>query len=292
MQLTNIKSFIKSLEITVPDDKEFLKLSKLTPMYSDNVEAHGINYERGILLYALIAKYKPQNVLEIGTAKGYSTLCMAWAMHDHNIPGTIYTIDPALNTKFEINIDNKIDTLTTPKLWEQVAPSEWISKIKPLAGYSGEIMNKHKFPKIDFAYIDGHHVYEAVEHDFYAFLKISSDNFRILFDDYALSDGVTNFIDNDVSKNFDGVLIKTDTENTYKELGLDLNSKFDVYHAMCWFQSNSLKKPLQHVYPIYKINNVINRYRKFEKRWIFRQKINQKIPMLKNIKFSRYFNRS
>ena len=62
MQITDIGSFIKSLEITVPDDKEFLKLSKSTPMNSENVESHSINYERGILLYALIAKYKPQNV--------------------------------------------------------------------------------------------------------------------------------------------------------------------------------------------------------------------------------------
>ncbi len=71
MQTTDIRYFIKSLEITVPDDKEFLKLSKSTPMYPENEELHSINYERGILLYALIAKYKPQNVLEIGTAKGY-----------------------------------------------------------------------------------------------------------------------------------------------------------------------------------------------------------------------------
>jgi hypothetical protein len=290
MRLSNIKSFIKSLEITVPDDKEFLKLSELTPMYSDNVEAHRINYERGILLYALIAKYKPQNVLEIGTAKGYSTLCMAWAMHDYDIPGTIYAIDPALDTKFEIKINDEIDILTTPQLWKKIAPSEWISKIKPMVGYSGEIMHKHKFPQIDFAYIDGHHVYKAVEHDFYAFLKISSEDFRILFDDYALSDGVTNFIDNDVSKNFDGLLIKTDTEHSFKELNFDLNSKFNVYHAMCWFESNSLKKPLQQVYPIHEINNILKKYRKFEKRWIFRQKINQKIPMLKNIKFSKFFH--
>ena len=42
---------------------------------------------------------------------------------------------------------------------------------------------------------------------------------------------------------------------------------------------------------IYKINDVINRYRKFERRWVFRQKINQKIPMLKKIKFSKYFHK-
>ena len=290
MQITDIRSFIKSLEIAVPDDEKFLRLSKSTPMYPENEELHSINYERGILLYALIAKYKPRNVLEIGTAKGYSTLCMAWAMHDHNIPGIIYTIDPALDTKFEIKIDDEINVLTTTSLWKKIAPYEWISKIKPYAGHSGEIMDKHQFPKIDFAYIDGHHVYEAVEHDFYAFLNISSNDFCILFDDYALSDGVTKLIDNDVSENFDGVLIKTNTEHPYKELGFDLNSKFGVYHAMCWFQQDSLKKPLQQAYPIHKINDVLKKYRKFEKRWILRQKINQKIPMLKNIRFSKYFH--
>ena len=290
MQITDIRSFIKSLEIIVPDDKEFLRLSKLTPMYPENKELNIINYERGILLYSLIAKYKPQNVLEIGTAKGYSTLCMAWAMHDYNIPGTIHTIDPTLDTKFEIKIDDEINVLTTTQLWNKIASDKWLSKIKPYAGYSGEIMDKHQFPKIDFAYIDGHHVYEAVEHDFYAFLNTSSNDFRILFDDYALSDGVTKLIDNDVSENFDGVLIKTNTEHPYKELGLDLNSKFGVYHAMCWFQQDSLKKSLQQAYPVHKINNVLKKYRKFEKRWILRQKINQKIPMLKNIRFSKYFH--
>ena len=290
MQITDIRSFIKSLEITIPDDKEFLRLSKLTPMYPENKELYIINYERGILLYSLIAKYKPQNVLEIGTAKGYSTLCMAWAMHDHNIPGIIHTIDPTLDTKFEIKIDDEINILTTPQLWNKIASDKWLSKIKPYAGYSGEIMDKHQFPKIDFAYIDGHHVFEAVEHDFYAFLNISSNNFRILFDDYALSDGVTKLIDDDVSKNFDGVLIETNLKQQYEELGLENNSKSDLFHAMCWFQQDSLKKPLQQAYPNHKINHILTKYRRFEKRWMLRQKINEKFPIFKNIKFSKYFH--
>lgn len=290
MKITDIGSFIKSLGIAVPDDKEFLRLSKLTPMYPENKELHIINYERGILLYSLIAKYKPRNVLEIGTAKGYSTLCMAWAMHDHNIPGTIYTIDPTLDTKFEIKIDDEINILSTSQLWNKVASDKWLSKIKPLSGYSGAIMDKYKFPKIDFAYIDGHHVFEAVEHDFYAFLNISSNNFRILFDDYALSDGVTKLVDDDVSKNFDGVLIKTNLKQQYAELGLENHSKSDLFHAMCWFEQDSLKKPLQQAYPTHKINYILKKYRKFEKRWVLRQKINQKFPIFKNIKFSKYFH--
>ena len=253
MEIIDIRSFIKSLEITVPDDKEFLRLSKSTPMYPENEELGSINYERGILLYALIAKYKPQNVLEIGTAKGYSTLCMAWAMHDYNILGNIYTIDPTLDTKFEIKINDEINVLTTTQLWKKIAPYEWISKIKTLVGYSGEIMSKYNFPKMNFAYIDGHHVYEAVEHDFYAFLDICSNDFRILFDDYALSDGVTKLIDNNVSKNFDGVLIKTNNKEDFRNAGVVMNSKFSVYHAMCLFQQDSLKKSFQQIYPVYEL---------------------------------------
>ena len=120
------------------------------------------------------------------------------------------------------------------------------------------LMEKYKFPKIDFSYIDGHHVFEAVEHDFYASLNISSDDFHILFDDYAFSDGVTKLIDDDVSKNFDGVLIKTNLKEQYEELGLENNSKSVLFHAMCWFEQDFRKKPLRRVYQEDKINNILN----------------------------------
>ncbi|WP_268544243.1 O-methyltransferase [Candidatus Nitrosotenuis cloacae] len=291
METTDIRSFIKSLGVAVPDDEEFLKLSKLTPMYPENKELYIINYERGMLLYSIVAKYKPLNILEIGTAKGYSALCMAWAMDDYDIPGTIHTIDPTLDTKFEIVIDGKVNILSAPQLWDKIASDRWLSKIKPFSGYSGEVVDKFKFPKIDFAYIDGHHVFEAVEHDFYAFLDIASDNFRVLFDDYALSDGVTKLIDDNVSKNFDGVLIKTNLKQQYEQLGLENSSKHNLFHAMCWFEQASLKKPLHQVYPKDKIDHVLKKYRRFEKRWMLRQKINQKFPALRNIRFSKYFHK-
>ena len=288
MEITDIRSFIKFLGVTVPDDKEFLILSKSTPIYPENEQLHSNNYERGILLYALIAKYKPQNVLEIGTAKGYSTLCMAWAMHDHNIPGTIYTIDPTLNTKFEIKIDDEINILTTPQLWSKIASTDWLKHIEPLTGYSGEIMSKYKFPKIDFAYIDGHHVFRAVEHDFYAFLNVSSNDFHILFDDYGISDGVTKLIDDDISKNFTCVVIKTNLKQQYQELDLK-TIKSDLFPTLVLVSTNFLKNHYNKLYPTHKINDVLKKYRKFEKRWRLRQKINQKLPMLKNISFSKYF---
>ena len=90
----NIQKFIESLNINLPQKEKFLQLSKITPVNPKHVQGGIVNYERGMLLYALITKYKPKTVLEIGTAEGYSTLCMAWAMTDNKIDGKIFTIDP------------------------------------------------------------------------------------------------------------------------------------------------------------------------------------------------------
>ena len=86
-----IDQFINSLNVQIPSNEKFLQLAyifPISPSYSKTIAKSKypiINYERGILLYSLIAKYRPKNVLEIGTAEGYSALCMAWAMTDYNI---------------------------------------------------------------------------------------------------------------------------------------------------------------------------------------------------------------
>lgn len=64
---------------------------------------------------------------------------------------------------------------------ERIAEPAGLSKIESLSGYAGKVMEKTKLAKINMAYIDGAHFYDAVKHDFYAFLKVASENFCILF---------------------------------------------------------------------------------------------------------------
>ena len=58
-----------------------------------------VSYAHGRLLYSCIRKYckdhsiKQINILETGTARGFSSLCMAKALEDHNISGKIITLD-------------------------------------------------------------------------------------------------------------------------------------------------------------------------------------------------------
>lgn len=287
MKKTNFKRIIDSLGVKLPDLDKFNLLGDMTSLW---VDEHGgfipLNYERGPLLYALIAKYRPETVLEFGTAKGYSTLSMAWAMEDFDIPGTIYTVDiipTSKKQKVPINRGNKpeLSFMSVDEIWDEIAPSSWIQKIKPLTGFSADIMRKTELPKIDFAYIDGAHFYEGVQHDFFAFLEKANDRFGVLFDDYIEREqyGVKRFIDDDISKYFDVTLIDTDAQRYFtRYTGSD--------YGMCWIDSDSIKKPIKEICNENNVKIILDKYYRFEKRLAMRYKINQKIPFMSGIKFN------
>ena len=286
-----IEQFIDSLDVKTPPKEKFLELTHIFPISPQlNFLKQIPNYERGILLYSLIAKYKPKNVLEIGTAEGYSTLCMAWAMTDYNINGKIFTIDPKpfdvpveRNVTWEDNPKHDTVMLSRRELWNKFADKEWIKKIEVLTGFSGEVLQKNtKLPKMDMGFIDGSHVYEAVVHDFYAFLEVASESFYLLLDDYVPNenDGVTKTIDEEVAPNFDIALIQTNAKEQRKESG---ESQDELY--ICWLDSESLKKPLREIYPKSKSEQIINKYLKREKRWRLRKNLNTKIPLLGRFRF-------
>ena len=288
-----IDQFIDSLYVKTPPKEKFLELTHIFPISPQLNFAKQIpNYERGILLYSLIAKYKPKNVLEIGTAEGYSTLCMAWAMTDYNINGKIFTIDPKpfdvpveRNVTWEDNPKHDTVMLSRRELWNKFANKEWIEKIEVLTGFSGEVLQKNtKLPKMDMGFIDGSHAYTVVVHDFYAFLEVASENFHLLFDDYVPNenDGVTKAIDEEVAPNFDITLIQTNAKEQRKESG---ESPDEL--CICWLDNESLKKPLREIYPKSKSEQIINKYLKWEKRWKLRKNLNSKIPLLNRFKFSR-----
>ena len=283
-----IEELIDSLDVKIPAKEKFLELSKIFVI--NPIKDVNPNFERGILLYSLISKYRPKNVLEIGTAEGFSALCMAWAMTDCKINGKIFTIDPKpfdlpkkrINT-WDENGKNEFVSLSTKELWTKFAKKEWLEKIEILTGYSGEILHKlsKQLPNMDMGYIDGHHAYTAVRHDFHAFLKNSSENFILLFDDYHTQD-VSKLIDDEIKPNFDTTIIST---NAHKQRKIPSNSENDI--RMCFIQSNSIRQPFEQIFPKNKSEQIINEYVKWEKRWKLRNSINQKLPFLKKIKFSR-----
>ena len=287
-----IDEFIDSLNVQIPSKEKFLQLTRIFPI-NQKTKIKITNYERGILLYSLIAKYKPKNVLEIGTAEGYSALCMAWAMTDYDINGRIFTIDPKpfdVPIKREITLEenpkHESIMLSTKELWNKFANKEWIKKIEVLTGFSGEILQKKtkEFPKMDMGFIDGHHTYEAVIHDFYAFLQTASENFSLLFDDYSyhVDVNVSKAINEEIVPNFDVTQIITNAKQQRKEANRPARTH---ELGMCWIESRSLKKPLREIFPKSKSAQIINDYLKWEKRWKLRKNLNSKIPLLGRFRF-------
>lgn len=93
------------------------------------VKANPPNWQHGRVIYALTrnwldANYKRELVpffLDIGTAKGFSALCFAWALYDHQINGKVLSVDvldPA--AKVERNTVAEVDGFKT--LYEIVQP--------------------------------------------------------------------------------------------------------------------------------------------------------------------------
>lgn len=284
-----LEDYLKKLNIDLPSSDEFNKLvDNLSYFQADTTnEILNLNYERGILLYCLIKKFGPKNILEFGTAKGFGTLMIAWGLNDINTDGEIFTIDL-------VNHDEKIThcykqsgkilskITTRNELWGIVPPT-WLKKIKILSGYSSEIISKNKLPKIQFFYIDGAHFYDGVKHDFLSSLLLSDSKSYFLFDDYVerAEYGVKDLIDNEISPYFDVHLIKTDKSNYLINKGITKKE-----YGMCFCEIE--RDVMINAFGIKKIEEFITKYRIWEKRYKLRNKINQKIPFLKKIRFSEF----
>jgi hypothetical protein len=265
MKTIDIKAKVEALRVNLPPVDHFWRLGDLTALRRDNDgRFYRANYERGILLYALVARYRPTTVLEFGTGRGYGCLCMAWAMQAHDIPGRIYTVDlTPPGEPFAWAIDwgkgPVVECLSRDRVWPQAAPREWLDRIEILTGFSGQVMRRWRGPTIELAFIDGGHGYDVVRHDLYAFLEVAATRFGILFDDYVPRPafGVQRLIDQEVAPHFDVELIYTDRRWPGEErAGLE-----DPGYGMVWVHSETLKGPLEEAFDADTRRSLLARYR-------------------------------
>ena len=150
-----------------------------------------INYQHGRVLYSILRKYiQDQNInyikiLEIGTARGFSSICMSKAIIDSKINGKISTID-IISNKNKI-FWNCIDDHDGKKSRQELL-NPWEKQLKNinfLTGPSSLILKKINYDRINFAYIDGMHDDFNVRKEFkFISMKQKKGDF-IIFDDYS-----------------------------------------------------------------------------------------------------------
>lgn len=284
-----LDEFLKKIDI-VPAEEKFQKLVDEMTYFEDTEKIKkitNVSYERGYILYSLVAHLKPKNILEFGTAQGFGTLCMACAMDDFGINGKIHTVDLIPHEQNFLHYykeSNKIQQRITSRkeIWDKISEPSWIKKIHLLNDYTAKVMMNEKFPPIDFCFIDGPHFYKGVKHDFLSSLLVSNLNPFFLFDDYIdrPNFGVKKLIDEEIANKFNVDLIKNDQSNIMFELGI---TKSD--YGMCTL--NASRDELINHFGFSNIKNYLNNYRKYENRLRFRRKLNEKLPFLKKIRFSK-----
>ena len=148
-----------------------------------------INFQHGRILYSLLRKYILENnynhinILETGTARGFSSICMSKAIIDSKINGDIFTIDVLPNDKkFYWNCIDDHESKKTRK--ELLAP--WKNEYKNISfitGPSKYVLKKIKISRINYAFIDAMHDYENVINEFNFIMQRQVKNDLIIFDD-------------------------------------------------------------------------------------------------------------
>jgi len=150
-----------------------------------------INYQHGRILYSKLREYikkndiKNINILEVGTARGFSSICMSKAINDSKINGEINTIDIISNDK-KIYW-NCIDDLESKKTRKELLKkwSRELNNINFLTGPSSFVLKKIKFDRIHFAYIDGMHNFPNVKNEFEFISNKQKSGDLIILDDYS-----------------------------------------------------------------------------------------------------------
>lgn len=167
------------------------ELAKKTQIVIKNSE---LNYSHGRILYSSVCEYIKKhkskdnskiNILETGTALGFSSLCMAKALSDSSVSGSIITIDPLPNEKkiyWNIADDHyqKNTRLELLKNWKELIQDHIIF----IQGESNILLPKISVFRINIAFLDAAHTYKDVifEYNYLKHKQLKGD--MIIFDDY------------------------------------------------------------------------------------------------------------
>ena len=171
-----------------------------------------LNYAHGRVLYSVLRHYlttlnrniKSVNIFETGTARGFSSICMAKALSDSGYEGSICTID--VLPHFKKMFWNSPFDHTKGEQTRQNLLINWANLIERyiifIQGYTRHIIPKIAMQRINFAFLDGSHTYKDVLIEFNMISKCQKKGDIIIFDDYNHKDfpGIVKIIDDIINK--------------------------------------------------------------------------------------------
>lgn len=159
----NAYPMVDALEATAGYAIDRERLERAAAVLACPVKTSPPNWQHGRVLYALTRQYLSDscelcwNLLDIGTAKGFSALCLQWALNDHAGEGTegvtsVDVIDPLSRVarKTIAEIDGLLTLHETLEPWPEAEAIRFV-------GTSGvDWVSAYPY-RIHVAFVDGSH---------------------------------------------------------------------------------------------------------------------------------------
>jgi predicted O-methyltransferase YrrM len=171
------------------DPAWFQQLALLTQV---PIKQSEICYQHGRLLYATLVRYTRQRarqhltIVETGTARGFSALCLAKAMDDAGATGKIVSFD-VLPHDVKI-LWNCVRDAEGPRTRADLLADYAALMERYLVFHRGDTkqeMAKVSFPRINFAFLDSVHQYDHVMAEFSSIRDRQAAGDILFFDDYT-----------------------------------------------------------------------------------------------------------
>jgi len=210
---TNISNEVTNFENLTGYKIDSTYLSNLSLHTQVVIKKTPINLNHGRVLYTMLRKYIDNNkykfqdagicIIETGTARGFSSICMSKALIDSKMSGKIFTIDIIPhNTKMYWNV---IDDFEGKKSRNELISywAEEIKKINFIHGKSKIILKNLSNDRVNFAFLDSSHEFEIINLEFEIIYKKQQKGDILVFDDYSPNkyNGVVKVVDYVVKKN-------------------------------------------------------------------------------------------
>jgi hypothetical protein len=281
MRHVDIKTKIPELLAEIPPWEDFVRLGNLTKLRQDaNGRFHHANYESGLLLYALVRHYRPTQILEIGTGRGYGAFCMAMALRDNGDLGRIVTLDVKSYTeKQDWPIDDgqgaRVASLSLQEVWEGQLDPTLRAMIDLRQGFSSQGLAQFRAEKDfrpQFVYIDGDHSYTITRHDLFASWLLVDSPFCILLDDYMpRSDlyGVRRLVDDELEPLFELEAIHNDRRWYGEER--EATPLTDSTYAQVLLDSRKVKQEWQLTFPRHELERVVEAHQRWGRYSLMRE---------------------
>lgn len=156
------------------------------------------NWAHGRLIYALVRSYVHDaepivRCLDIGTAKGFSALCMYWAVHDEcGQTDAVVSVD-VIAPSARVNRNTVAECDGPKNLYEILAPWPDAKHITFRKSTGAEAIAGCE--RVHVCYLDGKHTYEAVTEETRLLAERQQPGDLVIWDD-AQIDGVAKAIQN------------------------------------------------------------------------------------------------